>query len=89
VAAEVTAMRRPMASEQTMVHAESAVEVIDAKQLAARLRLPVSWVMEATRSRAIDPIPCLRFGKYVRFRWGSRELAAWIERRASGKQGDE
>jgi hypothetical protein len=33
------------------------------------------------RSRSIDPIPHVRFGKYVRFRWGSPELEDWAERR--------
>ena len=31
--------------------------------------------------RSIDPIPHIRFTKYVRFRWGSPELEEWTERR--------
>jgi hypothetical protein len=63
------------------------VEVLDAGELAARLKLPKSWIQEATRSRAVDPIPCLRFGRYVRFRWGSPELTEWLERRSvTGKR---
>jgi hypothetical protein len=73
-----------MASEQAAIQAEK-VEIVDAGELAARLKLPKSWILEGTRSRAVDPIPCLRFGRYVRFRWGSRELNAWLERRAEGK----
>jgi hypothetical protein len=62
-------------------------EVIDAQELATRLKLPKSWILEGTRSRAVDPIPCLRFGKYVRFRWQSPELNAWLERRSvTGKK---
>jgi hypothetical protein len=79
--AELATIRRPGADQPT-----TQVEILDAAELGARLKLPKSWILEATRSRAVDPIPCLRFGKYVRFRWGSRELAAWLERRASGKQ---
>jgi hypothetical protein len=63
----------------------SQVEIIDAGELASRLKLPKSWVLEGTRSRAVDPIPHLRFGRYVRFKWGSTELNDWLQRRMSGK----
>lgn len=56
-------------------------EFIDSKQLALRWNLPESWIREQVRSRSADPIPHVRFGKYVRFRWGSLELEDWTERR--------
>lgn len=56
-------------------------EVIDCDELAKRLHLPPSWIRDQVRSRATDPIPNLKFGRYVRFRWGSPELTKWIERR--------
>ena len=56
-------------------------EVIDADELAKRWSLPASWIREQTRSRATDPLPCIRFGKYVRFAWHSPELEAWLSRR--------
>ena len=56
-------------------------EFIDSKGLAQRWSLPESWIREQVRSRSADPIPHMRFGKYVRFRWGSPELEAWAERR--------
>lgn len=46
-------------------------EFIDSNELAARWGLPGSWIREQVRSRAADPLPHVRFGKYVRFRWGS------------------
>jgi hypothetical protein len=58
-------------------------EVIDAGELAKRWRLPVTWIREQTRTRSGDPLPCIRFGRYVRFEWGSPKLAAWFERRRS------
>ncbi|MFB3916093.1 MAG: hypothetical protein ACE14M_05155 [Terriglobales bacterium] len=58
-------------------------EVIDALELAKRWNLPASWVREQTRTRAAEKIPHLRFGRYVRFRWGSPELDAWLERHRS------
>jgi hypothetical protein len=56
-------------------------EFIDSEELALRWNLPESWVREQVRSRSTDPIPHIRFGKYVRFRWGSPELEDWAERR--------
>jgi hypothetical protein len=56
-------------------------EFINSKELATRWNLPESWVREQVRTRSTDPIPHIRFGKYVRFRWGSLELEDWAERR--------
>ena len=56
-------------------------EFIDSKVLAGRWALPESWIREQVRSRSSDPLPHVRFGKYVRFRWGSPELEGWAERR--------
>jgi hypothetical protein len=56
-------------------------QFIDSKELASRWSLPESWVRDQVRSHSRDPIPHVRFGKYVRFRWGSPELEDWSERR--------
>jgi len=53
-------------------------EVIDFVELARRWVLPVSWVRGHVRSRVTGPIPHIRFGRYVRFRWGSPELEGWL-----------
>lgn len=82
--APVSELRRPTVSEQPA----TTIEYLDAKQLGQRLNLPGSWLLENTRSRAVDPVPCLRFGKYVRFAWGSRELSAWLARRTTGKRSE-
>ena len=59
-------------------------EYIDAPELAKRLGLPTTWIYEQSRSRqTTDRIPAVRFGRYVRFPWGSAELAQWLERRMS------
>lgn len=59
-------------------------EYIDSGELAVRWALPESWIRDQVRARAIDPLPHVKFGKYVRFRWGSPELEAWAERRIVG-----
>jgi hypothetical protein len=75
-----------MLSKPDMARAVTeSIDIIDAQELATRLKLPKSWIMERTRSRAIDPIPHLKFGRYVRFQWGSRELTQWLQRRAGGR----
>lgn len=58
-------------------------ELIDATELGKRWSLPTSWIREQTRSRAADPLPHVRFGKYVRFQWLSPELERWLNRRRS------
>jgi len=53
-------------------------EIIDCVELARRWVLPASWVRDHVRSRTTDSIPHIRFGRYVRFRWGSPELEGWL-----------
>jgi hypothetical protein len=62
-------------------------EFIDSKELALRWSLPESWVRDQVRRRSPDPLPHVRFGKYVRFRWGSPELEGWAQRRIVGGNG--
>lgn len=56
-----------------MVQAEN---ILTPEELAARLKVPDSWVYEKTRRRCRNPIPCLRLGRYVRFDWVA--VAAWL-----------
>ena len=44
--------------------APSPAKLIDVRELAALLHVPVSWLYERTRAGAI---PCIRLGKYIRF----------------------
>jgi hypothetical protein len=49
------------------------IDLITPAELAARLKVPKSWVFEQTRRRAKvrnpHPLPCIRLGKYLRFSW--------------------
>jgi hypothetical protein len=56
-------------------------EVIDAAELGRRWSVGKTWILERTRNRATDPIPCVRLGRYVRFEWGSPALLAWWAKR--------
>jgi excisionase family DNA binding protein len=53
-----------------------AEDIITPEELAARLKVPESWVYEKTRGRCRNPIPCLRLGRYVRFDWTA--VATWL-----------
>ena len=61
--------------------ARQTYEFVDSRELALRWSLPESWIREQVRARSADPLPHIRFGKYVRFRWRSPELEAWADRR--------
>jgi hypothetical protein len=54
-------------------------------ELAIKLSVPVSWIREKTRNRARvrdqDPLPVVRLGKYVRFRWS--DVEAWLGRQST------
>lgn len=57
-------------------------ELIDSVELAARWRVPESWIRNHTRARTPkdERIPCVRLGRYVRFEWGSHRLTEWLGR---------
>jgi hypothetical protein len=60
---------------------QAQIEVIDSTELAKRLHVPETWVRSRTNlKRTDDPIPHLRFGRYVRFYWGSEPLEDWLAR---------
>jgi hypothetical protein len=64
-----------------------AFEVIDSAELAKRWCVPESWVRDQVRTRAQDPIPHVRLGKYIRFEWEGEPLQEWWARhRTSTKQ---
>jgi len=61
---------------ETSANPVKAEDIITPEELAARLKVPESWVYEKTRGRCRNPIPCLRLGRYVRFDWTT--VAIWL-----------
>lgn len=61
----------------------SVFELIDSPELAMRWRVPESWIRNQTRARTpkAERIPCIRLGRYVRFEWGSPQLAEWLAKK--------
>lgn len=47
--------------------------LLDAKEIAARLGVPASWVLEHARAGAM---PCVRLGRYVRF--DAADVDEWV-----------
>ena len=47
--------------------------LLDAKEVAERLHVPVSWVRESTRSGAM---PCVELGRYKRYDLG--DVDRWL-----------
>jgi hypothetical protein len=79
-AVSVTAIRKGRAGSE--VQDFSQIEILTAAELAARLKVRESWIVEQTKpSRASDPIPKIRFGKHNRYAWGSKAFMAWLARR--------
>lgn len=64
------------------------IEIIDSAELAKRWCVPETWIRSKVRSRTptAEQIPHLQLGRYVRFRWGSPKLEAWLERHSEGAQ---
>jgi excisionase family DNA binding protein len=52
-------------------------QLLTVKELAERLKTPVSWVYGKTRKKGGDAIPNIRVGKYIRFRL--EEVLDWLE----------
>jgi len=59
--------------------AESAShDLLTVAEVAALLKLPVSWVYERTRRRGPERIPHFKLGKYLRF--SEHEVLDWLQR---------
>ncbi len=41
--------------------------LLTVQEVAEILKVPVSWVYEHTRADCLEPLPCLKIGKYLRF----------------------
>lgn len=70
-----------------MATSQLTFEILDSEELARRLGVTQSWVENSSqRWYTSDPIPTLKLGRTVRYRWGSPEMEAWLERRAGKRE---
>ena len=54
--------------------------LLEAAEVAERLRVPVSWVRAETRA---GRMPCLTLGRYRRYDWAA--VVAWLEGQRAGQ----
>ena len=64
---------------QPVVSIPSWEPILTIEQVAERLQLRPSTVYELTRRRNRRPLPVLRAGKFLRFRWS--QIEAWLVER--------
>jgi excisionase family DNA binding protein len=53
-------------------------ELMTVAEIAALLKVPVSWVYERTRRRGIERLPHVKLGKYLRF--SVPQITKWLEK---------
>ena len=59
-------------------------DILTPEEVAARLKVPESWVYEKTRARCRNPMPCLRLGRYIRFDWAA--VIIWLTAEADQQE---
>jgi excisionase family DNA binding protein len=59
-------------------------QLIDVRELAKALAVPVSWVYGRTRQKGPDTIPHLKIGKYRRFRLD--EVLKYLEKQQNEQE---
>jgi hypothetical protein len=61
---------------------EAIIEILTADELAQRLKVKPSWVVDASQpARNSDPLPVIKIGRHNRYGWNSASLVAWLKRR--------
>jgi excisionase family DNA binding protein len=55
-----------------------AEDLMTVSEVAAFLKVPISWVYDRTRRRGIEQLPHIKLGKYLRFDPAS--VGEWLER---------
>ncbi len=58
--------------------------MLDIKELAERLKVPISWVYDRTRLKGPECIPHYKIGKYVRFK--ESEVVTFLAARRLAKE---
>ena len=70
-------------AEDAIMRAQNFHELLTHEEIAARLKVPASWVYEKTRKRCQNPIPSIPMGRYIRFDWDA--VVKWLEQQAKAR----
>lgn len=57
-------------------------QILTLAELAERLKVSERWVYEKSRRRCLNPLPCIRIGRYLRFDWSS--VSSWLRQQERG-----
>jgi len=60
----------------TIIH----TQLLTPEELAENLKVPVSWVYEHCRRRAVNCLPGFKIGKYIRFR--ESDVLDWLSKQS-------
>ena len=52
-------------------------QILTLAETAQRLKVSERWIYEKCRKRCLDPLPCIRIGRYLRFDWVS--VSQWLQ----------
>jgi hypothetical protein len=72
----------PAIHRDAPIHAPE--DILTPAELAARLKVPITWVFEKTRKRkgSTAPLPVFKIGRYLRFSWKS--VSEWLDSTRKG-----
>lgn len=73
-----------MPCNESPTGADDTEQLLTVKQLALRLRVSTDWVYERVRKHAPDPLPCIRLGRSIRFRWSEVQVDLEFRRKGAG-----
>jgi excisionase family DNA binding protein len=68
---------KPNARDLTMMRS-LADELMTVSEVAAFLKVPISWVYERTRRKGAERLPHVKLGKYLRF--SMSEIKEWLQK---------
>lgn len=71
-----TDLKKQRRLPQAVAPTENPEPILTIEQVAERLQLKPATVYELTRRRNRRPLPVLRVGKFLRFRWS--QIEAWL-----------
>lgn len=73
-------------AEDAIMRAQNCGDLLTHEELAARLKVPASWVREKTLKRCHNPIPSIPMGRYIRFDWDA--VVKWLEIQAEERSAE-
>ena len=74
---DIVAPYQSIAGDSKPQESPDAETLLTVQEVAALLKVPVSWVYEHARAHGKKRLPHLKIGKYLRFR--SQDIVEWLD----------